>query len=64
MKKLLMALIGSVLLLTACTGTKSGTGATGGSAAPTPEAKEPEPAKETLIYATIDIKDYGTIELE
>ena len=67
MKKLLLALMSSVLLLTACTGTKTEfTSATSGTGeetvqevkptvAPEPEAKE--------IHAVIDIKDYGTIDL-
>ena len=68
MKKLLLTLMSCVMLLTACTGgtgTTTTTTATNGSeskAEATPEAKEPEPAKEE-IHAIIDIKDYGTIDL-
>lgn len=68
MKKLLLALMSSVLLLTACTGTKTEfTSAANETEAE--EVKEEKPAEASepeakAIKAIIDIKDYGTIELE
>ena len=62
MKKLLLIMLSCMLLLTACgtkTKTTAGTGE-GEQAAVTPQE---EPEKNTEIYATIDVKDYGTIEL-
>ena len=60
MKKLLLALMSCVLLLTACTGGTKTPPAE--ETQPTQEVKAPEPAKEE-IHAIIDIKDYGTIDV-